>query len=65
MYIFSCIFTLENRSKTLLCSMSRSFLSMISYRCLMASGLTLRSLMHLEFIFVRKCSNFVVLHVTV
>ena len=65
MFIFSCIFILENRYKILLCSMSKSFLFMISHRCPMASGLTFRSLMHLEFIFVRKCSNFIVLHVAV
>ena len=41
---------------------------MFSSKSFIVSGLTFRSLTHLEFIFVygvRKCSNFVVLHVAV
>ena len=39
---------------------------MFSFRSFMVSGLTFRSLTHFEFIFVygvRKCSNFILLHV--
>ena len=48
--------------------MSRSVLPMFSHRSLMVSGLTFRSLIHFEFIFVygiRECSNFIILHVAV
>ena len=48
--------------------MSSSVLSMFSSKSLIVSGLTFRSLIHLEFIFehgVRKCSNFILLHVAV
>ena len=41
---------------------------MFSSKSLIASGLTFRALIHFEFIFVcgvRKCSNFVLLHVAV
>ena len=41
---------------------------MFSSRGLIVSGLTFRSLIHLEFIFVdgvRECSNFILLHVAV
>ena len=41
---------------------------MFSSKSLMVSGLTFRSLIHFEFIFmygVRKCSNFILLHVAV
>ena len=41
---------------------------MFSSKSLIVSGLTFRSLIHFEFIFVcgiRKCSNFILLHVTV
>ena len=39
---------------------------MFSSKSLIVSGLTLRSLIHFEFIFVygvRECSNFILLHV--
>ena len=42
--------------------------SMLSFRSLMVSSLTFKSLIHFEFIFVygvRKCSNFILLHVAV
>ena len=42
--------------------------SMFSAKSFTASGLTLRSLIHFELIFVygvRKCSNFILLHVAV
>ena len=41
---------------------------MFSSKNLIVSGLTLRSLIHFEFIFVhgvRECSNFILLHVAV
>ena len=42
--------------------------SLFSYRGFMVPGLAFMSLIHFEFIFVygvRKCSNFILLHVTV
>ena len=48
--------------------MSKSVLLMFSSKSLIVSGLTFRSLIHSEFIFVhgvRKCSNFILLHVAV
>ena len=48
--------------------MSSSVLPMFSSRSLKASGFIFRSLIHFEFISVygvRKCSNFILLHVTV
>ena len=46
--------------------MSESVLRMFSYRNFIVSGLTFRSLIHFEFIFVygvRKCSSFILLQV--
>ena len=46
--------------------MSESVLPMLSSRSFIVSGLTFRSLIHFEFIFVngvRKCSSFILLHV--
>ena len=46
--------------------MSESVLPMFSSRSFIVSGLTFRSLIHFEFIFVygvRKCSSFIHLHV--
>ena len=48
--------------------MSKSVLPMFSSRSFMVSGLTFRSSIPLEYIFVygvRKCSNFFLLHVAV
>ena len=48
--------------------MSLSVLPMFSSKSFIVSGLTFRSLIHFEFIFVygvRKCSNFILLHVAV
>ena len=48
--------------------MSLSFLPMFSSKSFIVSCLTFRSLIHFEFIFVyglRKCSNFILLHVAV
>ena len=55
-------------SRILLLFMSSSGLSMFSSKSFIVSGLTFRSLIHFEFIFVygaRKCSNFIFLHVAV
>ena len=46
----------------------QSVLPMFSSKSFIVSGITFRSVMHLEFIFVygvRKCSNFILLHVAV
>ena len=46
--------------------MSESILLMFSSRSFIVFGLTFRSLIHFEFIFVhgvRKCSSFILLHV--
>ena len=48
--------------------MSSSVLPMFSSESFIVSGLTFRSLIHFEFIFVygvRKCSDFILLHVAV
>ena len=48
--------------------MSSSVLPMFSSTSFIVSGLTFRSLIHFEFIFVygvRQCSNFILLHVAV
>ena len=48
--------------------MSSSVLPMFSSKSFMVSGLKFRFLIHFEFIFVygvRKCSNFILLHVAV
>ena len=52
--------------KMLLSFMSESVWPMFSSRSLIVSGLTSRSLIHFEFIFVygvRECSNFILFHV--
>ena len=64
-YIFISV-TLGGRSKKiLLWFMSWSVLPMFSSKSLIVSGVTFRSLIHFEFIFVygvRECSNFILLH---
>ena len=48
--------------------MSSSVLPMFSFKSFIVSGLTFRSLIHFEFIFlysVKKCSNFILLNVAV
>jgi len=50
------------------CDLCHSVLPMFSSKSFMVSGLTFRSLIHFEFIFVygiRKYSNFILLHVAV
>ena len=49
----------------LLWFMSKNALPMFSSKRFIVSGLTFRSLIYFEFIFVRKCSNFILLHVAV
>ena len=54
--------------KDLFWFMSLSVLCMFSSKSFIVSGLTFRSLIHFEFIFVygiRKCSDFILLHVVV
>ena len=70
LFIFVLIFiTLGGGSKKiLLWFMSKSVFPMVSSKSFIVSGLTFRSLIHLEFIFVygvRECSNFILLHVAV
>ena len=67
LFIFVFIFiTLGGESKKiLLWFMSKSVLPMFSSKSFIVSGLTVRSLIHFEFIFVygvRECSNFILLH---
>ena len=61
--------TLGDRSKKILLQfMSKSVLHMFSSKRFIVPGLTFRSLIHFEFIFVysvRKCSSFILLHVAV
>ena len=48
--------------------MSQSVLPMFSSKSFIVSGLTFRSLIHFEFIFVyavKKCSKFILLHVAI
>ena len=48
--------------------MSSSVLPIFSFKSFIVSGLTFKSLIHFEFVFVygvRKCSNFILLHVAV
>ena len=68
LFIFVFIFlTLGGGSKKfLLRFMSKSVLPMFSSKSFIVSGLTFRSLIHFEFIFVygvKECSNFILLHV--
>ena len=70
LFIFAFVsFALEDRSKKILLQfMSKSVLPMFSSKSFMVSGLIFRSLIHFEFIFVygvRKCPNFLLLHVAV
>ena len=69
-FIFVFIFiTLGGGSKKiLLLFMSKSFLVMFSSKSFIVFDLTFKFLIHFEFIFVygvRKCSNFIVLYITV
>ena len=66
-FVFISI-TLGGGSKKDLVVYVKDIFPMFSSKSFIASGLTLRSLIHLEFIFVygvRECSNFILLHVAV
>ena len=70
LFTFVCIsITLGGGSqRILLWFMSSSVLPMFSSKSFIVSGFTFRSLIHFEFIYVycvRKCSKFILLHVTV
>ena len=55
-------------SKRYCCNLCQSVLPLFSSKSFIVSGLTLRFLIHFEFIFVdgiRECSNFILLHVVV
>ena len=65
-FVFMLIILGSGSKKILLRFMSKSF--WFSSKSFIVSGLTFRSLIHFEFIFVygiRKCSNFILLHVAV
>ena len=65
-FVFISITLGGGSKKVLLWFMSESVLPMFSSRSFIVSGLTFRSLIHFEFIFVygvRECSNFIDLHV--
>ena len=70
LFIFAFIsFALRDRTKKYCCNLcQRMFRLCREHRSFMASGLTFRSLIHFEFIFVhsvKKCSILSVLHVAV
>ena len=70
LFIFAFIpITLGDRLKKILQQfMSKGVLPMFFSRSFRISGLTFRSVIHFEFIFVygvRECSNFILLHVAV
>ena len=65
-FVFISIILGRGSQRTLLWFMSECVLPMFSSKSFVFSKLTLRSLIHFEFIFVndvRKCSNFILLHV--
>ena len=67
-FVFISIFLGGGSKRILLCFMSQSVLPMFSSKSFIVSGLTFRSLIYFEFIFVygvRECSNFIHLHVAV
>ena len=64
-FVFISI-TLQGGHKRSCCDICQSVLPMISSKSFIVSGLTFRSLIHFEFIFVcgvRECANFILLHV--
>ena len=68
LFIFACISNILGGGswRILLRYMSESVLPMFSSRSFIVSGLTFRSLIHFDFIFVygvRKCSSFILLQV--
>ena len=67
-FVFISITVGGGSKKILLWFMSKSVLRVFSSKSFIVSGLAFRSLIHFEFIFVhgvRKCSNFILLHVAV
>ena len=67
-FVFISIPLGDGSQRILLQFISSSVLHMFSSKSFIVSGLTFRSLIHLEFIFVygvRKCSNFILLHAAV
>ena len=67
-FVFIAITLGGGSKKILLWFMSKSVLPMFSSKSLIVSALTLRSLIHFEFICVygvKECSNFILLHVAV
>ena len=67
-FVFISITLAGGSQRILLGVMSSSVLPMLSSKSFIVSGLTFRPLIHFEFIFVydiRKCSNFILLHVAV
>ena len=71
-HLFIFVFIFIDRGggskKILLRYMLKSVLPVFSSKSFIVSGLTFRSLIHFEFIFVygvRECSNFILLHVAV
>ena len=65
-FVFVYIILGGGSQRILLWFMSDSVLSVFFSKSFIVSGLTFRSLIHLDFIFVygvRKCSNFILLHV--
>ena len=67
-YFCFCFIYFGDRKKKLPQFMAKSVLPILSSKNFIVSDLIFRSLIHFEFIFVygvRKCSNFILLHVTV
>ena len=67
-FVFTLITLGGGSIKILLWFMSKTVLPMFSSRGFMVSGLTFRTLIHFEFIFVydiKECYNFILLHVAV
>ena len=65
-FVFISITLGDGSKKILLLFMSKSVLPMFSSKSFIVSGLTFRSLIHFEFIFVygvKECSNLTFLHV--
>ena len=67
-FVFISITLGGGSQRILLLFMSSSVLPLFSSKCFIVSGLIVRSLIYFEFIFVygvRKCSDFILLHVAV
>ena len=67
-FVFISVILGGGSQRILLWFLSSSVLPMFSSKSFIVSGLTFRSLIHFEFVFVydvRKCSNFILLHVAI